>query len=187
MKEKFYEFIRIIRPKISGLFLILFIFFGKPKTLYWIIIGSVIAFLGLVIRVWAAGCIEKNKFVCTRGPYAFVRHPLYVGNFLFGVGLCVSITDFSNFWMYFWAFFIFLFLGVFYPLILSEEAFLEKNFPEQFLEYKKKLKRFIPTFKTKYSPKFFSLRLFFYNQEHWRILFYIVFVGWLVFRYYLDI
>ena len=37
--------------------------------------------------IWAAGHLEKGREVTTSGPYAFTRHPLYLGSTLIGVGL----------------------------------------------------------------------------------------------------
>lgn len=49
--------------------------------------GSTVALLGEVIRIWAAGHLEKGREVTISGPYAFTRHPLYLGSTLIGVGL----------------------------------------------------------------------------------------------------
>jgi protein-S-isoprenylcysteine O-methyltransferase Ste14 len=42
--------------------------------------APVIVVLGLAVRLWASGFIVKNKELATNGPYALVRHPLYVGS-----------------------------------------------------------------------------------------------------------
>jgi protein-S-isoprenylcysteine O-methyltransferase Ste14 len=49
--------------------------------------GAVVALAGEAIRVWAAGHLEKGREVTSSGPYAFTRHPLYLGSTLIGVGL----------------------------------------------------------------------------------------------------
>ena len=43
--------------------------------------GLVLAVLGVGIRLWAAGTIHKGREITISGPYAWVRHPLYVGWF----------------------------------------------------------------------------------------------------------
>ena len=53
-------------------------------------IGGLIALAGEGVRVWAAGHLEKGREVTTSGPYAFTRHPLYVGSSIIGVGLAVA-------------------------------------------------------------------------------------------------
>jgi protein-S-isoprenylcysteine O-methyltransferase Ste14 len=55
-----------------------------PATLS---IGGAVALAGEAIRVWAAGHLEKGREVTTSGPYAFTRHPLYLGSTVMGVGL----------------------------------------------------------------------------------------------------
>ncbi len=40
-------------------------------------IGSAIAVAGELLRIWAAGHLEKGREVTVSGPYRFTRHPLY--------------------------------------------------------------------------------------------------------------
>src|SRR5690349_12590611 len=42
--------------------------------------GLVVALIGLAIRVWAAGHLEKGREVTSSGPYRWTGHPLYVGS-----------------------------------------------------------------------------------------------------------
>jgi protein-S-isoprenylcysteine O-methyltransferase Ste14 len=55
--------------------------------------GTTVAVLGEAFRVWAAGHLDKGREVTTTGPYAFTRHPLYVGSTLIGVGLAVAAAS----------------------------------------------------------------------------------------------
>jgi protein-S-isoprenylcysteine O-methyltransferase Ste14 len=52
--------------------------------------GVAVAALGELIRVWAAGHIEKGREITQSGPYRFVRHPLYLGSTLLGVGFVIA-------------------------------------------------------------------------------------------------
>ena len=52
--------------------------------------GAIVAVVGEAIRVWAAGHLEKGREVTTSGPYAFTRHPLYLGSTIIGVGLAIA-------------------------------------------------------------------------------------------------
>jgi protein-S-isoprenylcysteine O-methyltransferase Ste14 len=52
--------------------------------------GAIVAIAGEAIRIWAAGHLEKGREVTTSGPYAFTRHPLYLGSSLIGVGLAIA-------------------------------------------------------------------------------------------------
>ena len=48
-----------------------------------------IAFCGQALRLWAWGANGPVPSFRIYGPYGFVRHPLYVGNFLIGLGLLI--------------------------------------------------------------------------------------------------
>jgi len=53
-------------------------------------IGGGIAMAGELLRVWASGHIQKGQEVTRSGPYQFVRHPLYLGSAVMGVGFMVA-------------------------------------------------------------------------------------------------
>ena len=53
-------------------------------------IGAAIAIIGELIRIWAAGHLEKGREVTASGPYAITRHPLYLGSTIIGIGLAVG-------------------------------------------------------------------------------------------------
>jgi protein-S-isoprenylcysteine O-methyltransferase Ste14 len=54
------------------------------------VIGTVVVTLGELLRVWAAGHVEKSTEVTRSGPYRFVRHPLYLGSSLIGIGFAAA-------------------------------------------------------------------------------------------------
>lgn len=53
-------------------------------------IGAFVAALGAAVRVWAAGHVEKSREVTSSGPYRIVRHPLYLGSSVIGLGVAVA-------------------------------------------------------------------------------------------------
>ena len=53
-------------------------------------IGGSVAALGELLRIWAAGHLEKGREVTVSGPYQFTRHPLYVGSTLIGAGIAIA-------------------------------------------------------------------------------------------------
>jgi protein-S-isoprenylcysteine O-methyltransferase Ste14 len=65
-------------------------FWLARPTLRSIWIGMSIAALGEAFRVWAAGHIEKGREVTRSGPYQIVRHPLYLGSAVMGIGFIVA-------------------------------------------------------------------------------------------------
>jgi protein-S-isoprenylcysteine O-methyltransferase Ste14 len=52
--------------------------------------GAALALTGELLRVWAAGHLEKGREVTRSGPYRYVRHPLYLGSALLGAGFAVA-------------------------------------------------------------------------------------------------
>ena len=59
---------------------------GEPR----IVAGFVLAAMGQVWRIYAAGVIHKNRQLASTGAYSLVRHPLYLGNFLILVGFAIA-------------------------------------------------------------------------------------------------
>ena len=70
--------------------IVLWIAQPSPRS---IAIGAAIAIAGEMIRIWAAGHLEKGREVTSSGPYAFTRHPLYLGSTIIGIGLAVGAAS----------------------------------------------------------------------------------------------
>ena len=66
-----------------------FIFFAHP-TPRTLLIGSSVSLLGLALRAWAAGHLEKGREVTVSGPYRLTRHPLYAGSSIMGLGFAIA-------------------------------------------------------------------------------------------------
>jgi protein-S-isoprenylcysteine O-methyltransferase Ste14 len=73
--------------------------FGKPSA-FSITVGLPIAIAGELLRCWAvgySGVTTREDHVTapelvTAGPYAYVRNPLYVGNFVTAAGFALAFT-----------------------------------------------------------------------------------------------
>ena len=52
--------------------------------------GALIAVAGELIRLWAAGHIDKGREITRSGPYRFVRHPLYLGSMVIALGFALA-------------------------------------------------------------------------------------------------
>jgi protein-S-isoprenylcysteine O-methyltransferase Ste14 len=59
-------------------------------SLFW---GALVAAIGELIRVWAAGHVEKSREVTRSGPYRFTRHPLYLGSAIIGAGIALAAAS----------------------------------------------------------------------------------------------
>src|SRR5579864_8294244 len=92
----------------------IYILFSKP-TPQGLLLGAAIALTGLLLRAAGAGHLAKNQRLATSGPYRHLRHPLYLGSTLAGVGFCVAGGQ--------WWFFLLLagfFSALYWPVIRRE-------------------------------------------------------------------
>ena len=98
------------------------------RTLLW---GAVVAIAGELVRIWAAGHLEKGREVTRSGPYRFSRHPLYVGSTLIGIGLAIAA---NNAWV---AVLVISYLAVtLTAAIRTEEAHLTEKFGAAYPDYR---------------------------------------------------
>jgi len=114
---------RRYRQLVGVAFVVWMTLVGQPRLdLWWV--GAVLACLGMGVRLWASGFVMKNEVLATVGPYARVRHPLYVGNLLICAGFCAA----SGLW---WSVPVAIgMLLVFYPqTIRYEDQKLRRLFP----------------------------------------------------------
>jgi protein-S-isoprenylcysteine O-methyltransferase Ste14 len=120
-------------------FLILLTIVGMPTNAVLYFLGVAVATLGIAVRMWASGHVKKDKMLATTGPYAYVRHPLYVGNHLITLGFCLA----SGLW---WSFFVWIALGFFYypQTIAHEDKRLARLFPDDWEAWSKETRALIP-------------------------------------------
>lgn len=113
------------RQLFGAVFVFLLTLAGEP-TPALLGFGAIFVLLGMAVRMWASGCVKKNRVLATSGPYAFVRHPLYVGNILICAGFCIT----SGLW---WSvpLGIVLLLLFYPPAIAYEDQKLRGLFPDQ--------------------------------------------------------
>jgi protein-S-isoprenylcysteine O-methyltransferase Ste14 len=106
-------------------------------------IGGAIALSGALLRLWAAGHIEKGKVLTQGGPYAFTRNPLYLGSFFMALGIILAG---QGYWLLLP--FIIFFAAFYFPVMRAEEQELLQGYGRQFIEYSNRVPRFIPGFRT---------------------------------------
>jgi protein-S-isoprenylcysteine O-methyltransferase Ste14 len=116
----------------------------RPHSLFHIndlkaMLGLTVILSGLALRSWAAGILHKATVLTTSGPYALIRHPLYVGSFMMMIGFCILIDDVENIW-----FVLGPFAFIFVISLLKEERVLSKKFGPQWQDYSGKVPRFLP-------------------------------------------
>ena len=131
-------------------FLILMIIFAKP-TIVSFIIGMCVSASGEFLRLWGvaiAGSETRTTgpvggtFLITKGPFSYVRNPLYVGNILLYVGFGIMSNALTP-WLPATAF---VYFALQYSLIISlEEEYLVKTFGDEYRRYSTEVPRFVPT------------------------------------------
>lgn len=102
-------------------------------TLQSLMVGAVGAIAGEMLRLWAAGHLEKSKEVTQSGPYRYTRHPLYLGSTLIGIGIAVAANDLIV------ALIVFAYLSLTLTAAMrSEEAHLREKFGDAYDAYAEK-------------------------------------------------
>jgi protein-S-isoprenylcysteine O-methyltransferase Ste14 len=101
-----------------------------------------------ILALWASMVLRRRQTpvnpkkpttaIVTDGPYRFTRNPLYLSLLLLYAGFTVLLCSL-------WPLLIFplLFAVFHYGLVLREEAYLEKKFGPRYLDYKKRVRRWI--------------------------------------------
>jgi protein-S-isoprenylcysteine O-methyltransferase Ste14 len=110
-------------------------------------LGLVLFALGLAFAIWARLHIGRNwgtpmsqkddPELVTSGPYRLVRHPIYTGILVAGIGTAVALS---------WTWLIFIALAGFYFIYSAtvEERYLVQEFPETYPAYRRSTKMLVP-------------------------------------------
>ena len=67
-----------LRVLATWAFAVPYVWFATP-TVVTFVAGLCLILVGLGIRGWAAGHLQRNQELATSGPYAYLRDPLYLG------------------------------------------------------------------------------------------------------------
>jgi protein-S-isoprenylcysteine O-methyltransferase Ste14 len=126
---------------------------GKPSA-FSIASGLPLAFAGEMLRMWAvgySGVTTRGDTVTapalvTAGPYAYVRNPLYVGNFVTAAGFALAFTGKNSAPERFAlvAGSLAAMLGVYAVIVPHEEAYLRERFGAEFDDYAARVPRIVP-------------------------------------------
>jgi protein-S-isoprenylcysteine O-methyltransferase Ste14 len=110
-------------------------------------IGVVLFALGLGFAIWARRHIGRNwgspmsqkdePELVTSGPYHLVRHPIYSGILIAGVGTAVALS-----WLWLTATVL---AGVYFLYsAIVEERYMTAQLPDDYVAYKRSTKMFVP-------------------------------------------
>jgi protein-S-isoprenylcysteine O-methyltransferase Ste14 len=119
-----------------------------PRSSPAALIGMVVCVSGVLIAVWAryvlAGnwsgniTLKQDHELIERGPYAWVRHPIYTGIFLMFLRTAIASGGLGN---------VLGLLLISLAMIIKyrqEEALMLRHFPDQYPAYMRRTKRLIP-------------------------------------------
>jgi protein-S-isoprenylcysteine O-methyltransferase Ste14 len=76
-----------LRPRFLPLYLVggVLLFYVRPEPATYLA-GLAAVGVGALLRTWGAGHLVKSECLTVTGPYAWMRHPLYAGTLLVGLG-----------------------------------------------------------------------------------------------------
>jgi protein-S-isoprenylcysteine O-methyltransferase Ste14 len=126
--------------------------------------GVPVSVVGLVIRGWAAGHLEKNLALTETGPYAYVRNPLYLGTLAVAAGLVIA----SRRWEL-GVLFAAVFLLIYLPVVELEEQHLRTLFPA-YEDYARRVPKLMPLGGKSPTTKHFQWALYRRNREYEALL-----------------
>ncbi|MBN1405437.1 MAG: isoprenylcysteine carboxylmethyltransferase family protein [Candidatus Omnitrophica bacterium] len=174
MQDRFKRLFKL-RFAILYPFAVFAVLFSRPNDKS-IMAGIWFILAGLLLRVWANGYAIKLEKLTTSGPYAIVRHPLYLGTVLLTAGFVIMLNLY-----YFGFLFLIIMAAVYYNTVKKEEKMLEQKFKNEYIDYVKHVPAIIPTiFPYRKGEKWpFSFKRLIKSQEYklfiWMLVLVIVF------------
>ena len=112
------------------------------------LVALVLVVVGAAFAIWARVTIGANwsgtvtlkedHELMQRGPYHVVRHPIYSGLSLMGLATTLVVDEAYGFLILGVA------IAVFIPKIMLEEKLMTENFPDQYPQYRQRVKAIIP-------------------------------------------
>jgi protein-S-isoprenylcysteine O-methyltransferase Ste14 len=151
---------RRIRVPLGFALAILYAWLSAPTGMS-ILAGACFIAPGLWIRALASGHVRKNEQLTTTGPYAYTRNPLYLGSIFLGIGFAIAARS-----VWISLAMILLFVGIYLPVIQSEEHYLRARFAE-FEDYARRVPRLIPRpFGQRAGKEAFSWSLYVRHREY---------------------
>lgn len=105
--------------------------------------GGALAVVGEGLRLWATGHLNKNAALTVTGPYAFLRHPLYLGTLLIVAGF--TLIGSSTGALLICGAFVLFFFGYYMPYKgRIEGARLERLYGDEFRRYSAAVPSLLP-------------------------------------------
>lgn len=151
----------VAKLRVPGGFILLagFLWLSDP-TMASLGVGLPVSVLGLALRAWAAGHLEKNTSLTESGPYAWVRNPLYLGTLVACLGLVAASRRWELAVLSAGVFFL-----IYLPVVELEEQHLANLFPE-FAAYAGAVPKLVPRVPSHRATKPFQWSVYRRNEEY---------------------
>lgn len=124
---------------VASLILLAMVLLLAKPTPRSFLIGLPIIIVGEFFRTLSSGYIEKDSSLSMGGTYSITRNPLYLGNFLMGLGFMIIANQ-----PVLLILFLVLFALIYYATIVDEERGLLQRYGSEFLLYMSSVPRFFP-------------------------------------------
>jgi protein-S-isoprenylcysteine O-methyltransferase Ste14 len=164
MPDRYSQVASRVRVPCGFVIAAVYLLFAEP-TPERLLIGVIVALIGLAVRAASAGHLRKNRQLAISGPYAYTRNPLYLGSAIAATGFAIA----GGRWWFLVLFALF-FGAVYLPVIRSEQAHLTALFGEPYVAYTRAVPLLIPRWKpwrpAGSVPARFDLRQYVNNREY---------------------
>ncbi|HUV39477.1 MAG TPA: isoprenylcysteine carboxylmethyltransferase family protein [Planctomycetota bacterium] len=124
---------------LHDLFLALAVLTAADTNATFLTLGACVFALGIALQVWSKAVLRRNRTLNTTGPYALCRHPFYLANAVFDLGICLMS---GSLWLV--AVYPFVFALAYLPTLRKEEAELTALFGEAYPEYRRRTPAILP-------------------------------------------
>lgn len=134
------------RVFISMILTVIALAVSRPDSPAFFWAGAAVMLLGQLIRLAASAAIVKSKTLTTKGPYAVVRNPLYLGTLVMTAGMMLAMTSVARpvLTALLWAGIGASFAWIYYVTIKAEEAFLRSTYGQAFEDYCRAVPAILP-------------------------------------------
>jgi protein-S-isoprenylcysteine O-methyltransferase Ste14 len=134
------------RVFISMILTVIALAVSRPDSKAFYLAGAALMLLGQLIRLAASAAIVKSKTLTTKGPYAVVRNPLYLGTLVMTAGMMLAMASAARPLLtgLLWAGVGLSFAWIYYVTIKAEEAFLRATYGQAFEDYCRQVPAILP-------------------------------------------
>ncbi len=129
----------ITRSRLHDVSLLSAALLASSATRLSLAVGVSIWGVGVAFQIWSKSALRRTNVLSTTGPYAVCRHPFYLANAIFDLGICAMS---GNLWLV--ALYPFAFWAGYVPTMRKEEDALSGLYPEVYAEFRRTTPMVLP-------------------------------------------